>query len=115
MIRTGNRFANQLIKLTADKLERGERDTIIRLPDAPPQREEGVIVMEETPTAAHRTESVRLRRAKKLLAEIEARDDTFVPEIIFEIETDQQIAPGVEKNATSAVTKNATFVASASA
>jgi hypothetical protein len=32
MVRTGGRFARQLLQLTADKLERGERDTR-RLPD----------------------------------------------------------------------------------
>ncbi len=89
-LKTGNRFANQLLKLTADKLERGERDTIVRLPDTPPEREEGVIAIEEVPSAAHRKESVRLSRAKKLLAELESGNDDFVPELVVEIEKDQR-------------------------
>lgn len=93
LFQTGNRFANQLIKLTADKLERGERETIVRLPDAPPQREEGVIAIEEVPSASHRTESLRLARAKKLLAEIESGDDSFVPELVVEIENDSPPVP----------------------
>ena len=106
LLQTGNRFANQLLKLTADKLERGERDTIVRLPDAPPEREEGVIVVEEVPSAAHRTESVRLLRAKKLLAELESGNDDFVPEIVVEIEKDQSShgISDVTKNETAQVT-----------
>lgn len=86
LLQTGNRFANQLIKLTADKLERGERDTIVRLPDTPSQREEGVIAVEEVPSASQRTESLRLIRAKKLLAELESSNESFVPELVVEIE-----------------------------
>jgi len=103
VLQTGNRFASQLIKLTADKLERGERDTIVRLPDAPPGREEGVIAIEEVPPVAHRTESVRLARAKKLLAEIQSGQDTFVPELVVEIERDEAAEPAVTKNETATV------------
>jgi hypothetical protein len=88
LLQTGNRFANQLLKLTADKLERGERETIVRLPNAPAEREEGVMVAEEVLSASHRTESVRLSRAKKLLAELESGSDDFVPELVVEIEKD---------------------------
>jgi hypothetical protein len=60
------------------------------LPDTPPEREEGVIAIEEVPSAAHRKESVRLSRAKKLLAELESGNDDFVPELVVEIEKDQR-------------------------
>lgn len=111
LLQTGSRFANQLLKLTADKLERGERETIVRLPDAPLEREEGVISIEEVPSAAHRTESLRLARAKKLLAELEAGNDDFVPEIVIEIERDEPSETPVvaaAKNETAQVTKTTT-------
>jgi hypothetical protein len=68
LLRTGNRFATQLLKLTADKLERGERDTI-RLPEPPRRREPSPI--KEDSVETYKAPSARLEGARKLLAELQ--------------------------------------------
>jgi predicted unusual protein kinase regulating ubiquinone biosynthesis (AarF/ABC1/UbiB family) len=83
LLQTGNRFATQLLKLTADKLERGERDSI-RLP-MPPQREEpSSPIVKDSVETPHRAPSARLEGARKLLAELQDSPVAEVDVVVVE-------------------------------
>jgi predicted unusual protein kinase regulating ubiquinone biosynthesis (AarF/ABC1/UbiB family) len=76
VVATGSRLANQLLKLTADKLERGDRDTI-RLPEFSRQTQQPQIessISEET-VVSQGPVSDRLHKAKQRLFDLEHDGD----------------------------------------
>lgn len=86
LLRTGNRFATQLLKLTADKLERGERDTV-RLPE--PRRREPSPIKDDS-VETHKAPSARLEGARKLLAELQqGRQDVSSTEVEIQLTVEE--------------------------
>jgi len=79
ILKTSSRLANQLLKLTADKLERGERETLFLTPDTESEEDS---TNEEVvndgrlhdDTAKNIAPSDRLENAKKILASLEEKE-----------------------------------------
>uniref|UniRef100_A0A7S2RKI7 ABC1 atypical kinase-like domain-containing protein n=1 Tax=Eucampia antarctica TaxID=49252 RepID=A0A7S2RKI7_9STRA len=79
ILKTSSRLANQLLKLTADKLERGERETMFLEPTSQPIEES---ISEETVNDGRLQENIknngsssdRLENAKRILAQLEEKE-----------------------------------------
>jgi hypothetical protein len=92
VFQTGNRFARNLLTLTADKLERGERDTL-----TVPRPSINAAAKPVTPSLAQpkRAEasagSPRLQEARRLLSDLQGENEeavAIVPEVILTSNTD---------------------------
>jgi hypothetical protein len=83
LLQTGNRFATQLLKLTADKLERGERDSI-RLPEPSQTETPSSPILKNSVRTPPRAPSARLEGARKLLAELQDSPVAEVDLIVVE-------------------------------
>lgn len=82
LLRTGNRFAKQLLTLTADKLERGERDTI-RIPESRAPEQQAAVEVEARPVVHQARPSARLENARRMLSELQ---ETHAPVMDNEVE-----------------------------
>jgi hypothetical protein len=80
LIKTGNRFATKLLQLTADKLDRGERDTRT----LPPAQHSVVIEPEQppAPSQAKSTDSRRLAAARDRLNDLADLDDEALDVVV---------------------------------
>jgi hypothetical protein len=82
LLKTGNRFATKLLQLTADKLDRGERDTRT-LP--PPQHNDAAMETKQPPVSsqAKSTDSPRLAAARDRLNDLDDEElDVIVEDAV---------------------------------
>jgi hypothetical protein len=74
VFQTGNRFARKLLTLTADKLEKGERETTTGLSPARLEAEKQPPAIEKLPklqATKPETSSPRLQEARRLLDDLQ--------------------------------------------
>jgi len=101
VVKTSNRLAQQLLKLTADKLERGERE-VLRLPEGAEDSETQLLESSSrsaTTTSSNKKvlgstrSSDRLKGARQLLEELETTDSPMLTTMAQE---EEQIEKGKE-------------------